>query len=229
MRIRFLAFTIALFLLAPAGVYAQTAKVEWGVNFRSAPSLNSQVYRMIPKGETVDVIEQVNRYWLKVRDKNGKVGYISADAKYTDYSGSTGSTGNKTVSPGGWEAKADAIIATAKSLIGKVDYKYGVRDPNRLIFDCSAFVQYVFQQHGIAMKWGTRYQKDMGQYVSKSDLRKGDLVFFRIGNSSSIGHVGIYLGNDKFIHNSPSGGGVNIANLDGYWDSHYVTARRVIQ
>lgn len=126
-------------------------------------------------------------------------------------------------------AKADAIIAKAKSLQGKVKYVFGVNNPSRLYFDCSSFTKYVFGQYGVSLKWGTKYQKSQGTYVSKSNLRKGDLVFFNNGKSKTISHVGIYIGNGQFIHNTigSSFNGVRINKLSDY--SHrYSTARRVL-
>ncbi|MBN2981783.1 SH3 domain-containing protein [Cohnella algarum] len=155
-------------------------EVEWGVNFRTAPSTSSKVIRMLPKGEDVHVIEKVNSYWLKIETKDGKTGYISADPKYTNYSGSPDPSSSAPTSEpkpkiinSPSSSKADAIIATAKSLIGKAEYDYGTRDRNRLIFDCSSFTEYVFEKNGIELKWGTKYQKDAGTYVSKSKLQKG--------------------------------------------------------
>lgn len=127
--------------------------------------------------------------------------------------------------------KADAIIRTAKSLIGRAEYDFGVRNPSRLIFDCSSFTEYVFEKHGVELKWGTRYQKYAGKYVSKSNLKKGDLVFFSSSASSrSITHVGIYIGSGDFIHIlDVRGSDVHISSLDrGKWEDRYVTARRVL-
>ena len=221
---KILAFTLVLMFLFTAHGYARSyeTEVERGVNFRADPNVNSYVFRMIPKGEDIHVVEKVNSYWLKIIVQDGTPGYISADPKYTDYSGGTGSSAPST---SGWEAKADRVIANAKALIGKVDYQLGVRDRARLILDCSSFTEWMYEKEGIYMKWGTRYQKYEGHYVSKSNLRKGDLIFFSAG-TNSINHVGIYIGNDRFIHNLNSG--VHITDLDGYWDRNYETGRRVI-
>jgi cell wall-associated NlpC family hydrolase len=222
---KILAFTLVLMLLFSANAYAISyeTEVERGVNFRSSPDLNSYVFRMIPRGEDIHVLRKVNSYWLEIIVQDGTVGYISANSKYTDYSGGSGSSIPATSS---WEVKADAVIANAKSLIGKVDYQLGVRNRSSLILDCSSFTEYVYEMEGIYLKWGTRYQKYAGYYVSKANMRKGDLIFFSAG-TSSINHVGIYIGNDRFIHNAPSGN-VQITDLDGYWDRNYETARRVI-
>lgn len=126
-------------------------------------------------------------------------------------------------------AKADSIVAAAKKLQGKVKYKYGVNSPSKLIFDCSSFTKYVFGKYGVNLKWGTASQKNAGKYVSKSNLKKGDLIFFNNGKSSKISHVGIYIGNGQFIHNTigSSFNGVRINKLSDY--SHrYATARRVL-
>ena len=291
-----LLLTLALSIATPATVMAAQpgydTEVIYGVNFRSAPSTNSHVYRMLPKGEDIRVIEQVNDYWLHIETQDGQTGFISANSKYTNYNGQVSSpaktsgtitwgvnfrsspkvdnnkigyinkgtvvevieqtnsywvkvrhngkvgyVSSKYISINGESApssgvqqgnKADQIIEFAKSLRGKVTYKYGVRNPSRLIFDCSSFTQYVFEKFGVSMKWGTRYQKDMGQAVSKSNLQKGDLVFFGTNSRSTINHVGIYIGDGQFIHNSPSNG-VHISSLNtGYWKDKYIRARRVL-
>ncbi|MBB6733151.1 C40 family peptidase [Cohnella zeiphila] len=125
--------------------------------------------------------------------------------------------------------KADKIIALAESLKGKVHYTYGVNNPSKLIFDCSSFTKYVFGKYGVSLKWGTKYQSKEGTYVSKSNLKKGDLIFFSTGTKGVIGHVGIYIGNGKFIHNTigSSWNGILISNLSSY-TSRYITARRVL-
>jgi cell wall-associated NlpC family hydrolase len=222
---KILAITLVLMFLFTANAFARSyeTEVEKGVNFRSAPNLKSSVFRMIPKGEDIHVLRKVNSYWLEIIVQDGTTGYISAQPQYTDYSGDSGSS---IPSTSDWEAKANAVIADAKSLIGKVDYQFGVRDRSRLILDCSSFTEWVYEKQGIDLKWGTRYQKNAGHYVTKANLRKGDLIFFSAG-TSSINHVGIYIGNDQFIHNAPTGN-VQVSNLDGYWDKNYETARRVI-
>lgn len=194
------------------------------VNFRSAPKVASNKISLIKSGTVVQVLEQVNSYWLKI-NYNGRVGYVSTD--YISYTGpAKPSGGSNTSSPSG---TADDIINYAKSLMGKVTYDWGTRNADRLIFDCSSFTEHVFEKYGVQMKWGTRYQQNEGVAVSKSNLRKGDLVFFGTVNQSVLNHVGIYIGNGEFIHNSPSSNGVRIDNLNsGFWESHYIKARRVL-
>jgi cell wall-associated NlpC family hydrolase len=126
---------------------------------------------------------------------------------------------------GNTSSKVDKIIATAKKYIG-VPYVWGGETPNG--FDCSGYVQYVFKVHGINLNRTTETQYKHGTYVSKSNLKPGDLVFFQNTYRAGISHVGIYIGDGKFIHASSSKG-VTISNLSSsYYTSHYYGARRVL-
>lgn len=93
--------------------------------------------------------------------------------------------------------------------------------------DCSAFVQLTFrEQFGLDLPRSTSEQQDTGSQVARTKLRPGDLVLFRAGSTGR--HVGIYLGNDNFVHASTSSG-VMISSLnDSYWKNRYREARRVL-
>ncbi|WP_424767544.1 C40 family peptidase [Paenibacillus sp. sgz302251] len=222
---------------------AYETKVVSGVNLRSQPSTGASELLFLSKGESVHVISKVNSYWLKVETKTGQTGYISANKKYTNYTGSGNqvSTGSGGSQPGGTQpgtgtevstsSNADKVISLAQSYSGRISYGFGKRDTNRLIFDCSSFTQFIFRQVGVELKWGTKDQKSQGSAVSKNNLRKGDLIFFdTIGsNNGVINHVGIYMGGDKFIHNTPSSNGISINSLStGWWATKYVSSRRVL-
>jgi hypothetical protein len=114
------------------------------------------------------------------------------------------------------------IIDTAYKYMG-VPYVWGGTTPKG--FDCSGFTQYVFKQHGISIPRVTQSQVLTGRPVSKSNLKKNDLVFFNTYTTN--GHVGIYIGAGNFIHASSSSG-VTIGNLSSsYWKKKYSTARRI--
>lgn len=215
---------------ASAAAYYDTS-IKKGVNLRVSASTSSGVIRMINAGEKVHVVGQANSYWLHVLDQKGNSGYISSSSQYSNYAGGgSGSSGGSAPSAGGG-AKADQVVSIAQSYMGRVSYDYGTRNPSKLIFDCSAFTEFVFAKVGVDLKWGTKYQKSAGSYVSKSNLAKGDLVFFdTIGsNNGVINHVGIYMGGGKVIHDTPSVNGLQISSItSGYWSTHYVTARRVL-
>lgn len=91
-------------------------------------------------------------------------------------------------------------------------------------FDCSGLVQYIYKQIGISISRTTYTQVNEGVEVDKNNLRQGDLVFFK--KNGDIHHVGIYIGNDQYIHAPQTGEVVKISNLSDRND--YYTARRII-
>ncbi|WP_062677819.1 C40 family peptidase [Parageobacillus toebii] len=119
----------------------------------------------------------------------------------------------------------DQIVPAAKQYVG-VPYRWGGTTANG--FDCSGFIQHVYQSIGIDMPRTTADMYRMGKQVEKGDLRVGDLVFFNT-NGKGVSHAGIYIGNNRFIHASSSKG-VIISSLNDpyYWSKTYVGARRVL-
>ncbi|WP_042196380.1 C40 family peptidase [Paenibacillus camerounensis] len=94
-------------------------------------------------------------------------------------------------------------------------------------FDCSGFILYIFDKFNLNLPRTSKSQAAAGEYVAKSDLRAGDLVFFDT-SGNGISHAGIYVGDGKFAHSSSSNG-VTISKLSaGYYKDRYVTARRTI-
>ena len=91
----------------------------------------------------------------------------------------------------------------------------------------AGLVYYVFRQCGYTITRTATAQNSDGYYVSRSDLRPGDIIIFYNSAMSAIGHAGIYIGDGQFIHASSSGGRVMISSLTSYYDTHYYSARRV--
>ncbi len=119
------------------------------------------------------------------------------------------------------------VIQTAKKLLG-TPYVYGGNSPQRG-FDCSGLVQYSHKAAGIQLPRTTRQLYRATKPVRRRSLQAGDLVFFRINPGRTVSHVGIYLGNGKFIHAPSSGKRVKISSLkDRYWTRHYLGAGRVL-
>ncbi|MNI88749.1 Murein DD-endopeptidase MepS/Murein LD-carboxypeptidase precursor [compost metagenome] len=108
-------------------------------------------------------------------------------------------------------------------------YKFGAKAGQTRTFDCSSLMQYIFKQHGINLPRNSKSQSKVGKHVSRSNLRKGDLVFFSIpGKPGVINHVGVYVGNNKVLQ-TYGDGGVRYTKLDsGTWSKRYMTARRVL-
>lgn len=105
--------------------------------------------------------------------------------------------------------------------------RYRLGGDSKRGIDCSAFVQRTFrEQFGLDLPRSTSEQQDTGRQIQRTKLRIGDLVLFRAGSTGR--HVGIYLGNDQFVHASTSSG-VTISSLnDSYWKGRYREARRVL-
>jgi cell wall-associated NlpC family hydrolase len=117
-----------------------------------------------------------------------------------------------------------ALSGTALSLRG-APYRNGGVDPNG--FDCSGFVRYVYQQHGVAMPRQVREQFRVGKNVDRGRLEPGDLVFFSTV-APGASHVGIVIGGDQFIHAPSERGVVRVENLRSqYWATRYIGAKRV--
>ena len=114
----------------------------------------------------------------------------------------------------------------AESLIG-IPYQYGGSSPSEG-FDCSGFVQFVFNRSaGISLPHNSNQISRHGRSVKSSQLRKGDLVFYYTGRQPNS-HLGIYLGNNRFIHAPSSGGKVRIEDMNiSYWKKRYNGARRI--
>lgn len=125
-------------------------------------------------------------------------------------------------------ALADKIIATGEKYLG-TPYQYGAKSGQTSTFDCSSFTQHVFKQNGIDLPRNSRQQSTVGTTVSKSQLKKGDLLFFTAKSSGGkIGHVGIYAGDNKILH-TWGPGGVRYDSLSTGWlQDGFVTAKRVI-
>lgn len=121
----------------------------------------------------------------------------------------------------------DKIIQTAKNQLGK-PYKWGGVGPNA--FDCSGLVYYSYKNGAdITLPRSSREQAKVGVSVSKEQLQPGDLVFFATSRGRSITHVGIYVGEEKFIHATQPGDVMKIDSMKSpYYTKTYVTARRVL-
>ncbi|CEK30975.1 cell wall hydrolase; phosphatase-associated protein [[Clostridium] sordellii] len=187
------------------------------VNFRKGPGINYSVITSLNKGTKVGYISESNG-WAKV-NYNGTIGYMSAN-----YIGTINS--NPGAGESGTSQGADAVISLAKQQLGK-PYVWGAEGPSS--FDCSGFTQYVFKNAaGKNLPRVSKEQSKFGQSVNKSNLQKGDLIFFDTDKDGVVNHVGIYMGNNEFIHASSGGKKVIISQLNSYYNSVYTNARRVL-
>jgi cell wall-associated NlpC family hydrolase len=125
-----------------------------------------------------------------------------------------------------WNGAQDVAIY-ALGLIG-VDYRYGGDTPESGV-DCSGLVRYVFQQvTGVTLPRTSKELSRLGNNVKATDLVPGDLVFFNT-RRLPFSHVGIYLGDNRFIHAPSTGSEVEISRLsESYWQAHFNGARRLV-
>ena len=127
----------------------------------------------------------------------------------------------QTPSPGSAPpARYGGVVGIAMRYLG-VPYQWGGASPASG-FDCSGFTMYVYAQIGVSLPHYTGDQWAMGTAVSRGDLQPGDLVFF-----DGLGHEGLYVGNNQFIHAPHTGDVVKISSISGWYADTYVGARRL--
>ena len=187
------------------------------VNMRSGPSTGTKVVGKLSAGTVVDLVELKDN-WYTI-SYNGTVGYISADYVRQYVSAASSSIG-------------DQVVALAMNYLG-VPYVYGGASPKG--FDCSGFTMYVYKQFGYSLPHSASSQwSSSGVYVERSELQPGDLVLFcdpSRSNGKACSHVGIYIGNNEFIHassGSSSGKRVIVSSLNqDYYNKYYKGAKRL--
>lgn len=189
------------------------------VNIRQSQSTSSAILTQVKRGDILDVYS-VGAQWVYV-SANGKDGYI-----FKDYlSVKLGETSRSLLEN---RSSAESLIAFAERYLG-TPYVYGGSSPSG--FDCSGFVKYVYENTpGVAKTLNRTAQSQTahGYWVDRNELKPGDLVFFGYG-VNSINHVGIYVGNGKFIHSPRPGKSVCYDSLtSGYYNKNYITARRIL-
>lgn len=201
--------------LDQAEAASKTVTVQSRVNFRKGPSKQYTSMRKLYKGYKLTYLG-ISGKWVKVK-YNGTTGYV-----HKNYVNSTNSNKNDS------NYNTSSIVSYAKTKLGK-PYVWGAQGPNS--FDCSGFTYYVVKNTlGKSIPRNSTTQSKYGTYVSKSNLRAGDLVFFdTIGsNNGNVSHAGIYIGNGQFIHASSTQKKVVISNLtSGHYSNAFVNGRRL--
>ena len=233
----------------------QTAYVQYdNVNLRKEPSTDSSIIERLTLNTEVTILETVDSVWCRVK-VGENTGYISKELLSSEKQEDSANTeeNNETTSRSGdttnrdntsdTQEKTDSkessnssttitgadIVAYAKQYLG-YDYVYGGSSP-KTGFDCSGFTSYVYQHFGYSLSRSSVGQASNGNKISKDDLQPGDLVIYKNTSLTRIGHVGIYIGDNKMIHASEPGVGVTITDIDSKahnYPRRYVMARRII-
>lgn len=207
-------FILTVTLVSMLTTYASADNKKTGtitasaLNVRTEPSTESQTLGLLPYGSSVELKEQVGS-WYEISFMD-QVGYIFGEyVKVTDKSET--------------KDKATELIEIAKQYIG-TPYIYGGTGPNG--FDCSGFVQHVYQKIGISLPRTSYTQATVGTPVTYEQLMPGDIVCF---GANSINHVGIYVGDGQFIHSPRTGYTVCITKIrGGSYNGKFRYARRVL-
>lgn len=185
--------------------YAEVVDCDF-LTIRAASNAKAEEKGKLNPGTLIKITGEANG-WNRIETLDGEKGWVSSD--YLNY--------NIPVNE-----KVQKVISVAKAQMGK-PYRWGATGPNS--FDCSGLMQYAFKNGaGISLPRVSRDQANVGKKVSKAELQPGDLVFFAKGGR--IHHVGMYLGNDQYIHAPQTGDVVKISKLSS---RTLYTARRVMQ
>ena len=182
------------------------------LNVRAQPGTDSEKVGSLRAGKIVEILAQTQSGWYQIES-----GYISAEyVTLVDAAeASKASLGQE-------------IADYALTFVG-YPYVYGGSSPSG--FDCSGFTSYVYRQFGYSLNRSAANQLDNGTSVSMSELQPGDLVLFKKAGTGSkrASHVGLYIGNNQFVHASTSTVGVIISNMsDAYYTTGFVGGRRII-
>ncbi len=191
------ALTAATILFTSAVAYADTGTITASnLNVREAP--NSTVIGQLSYGQDVTVIGYENG-WCKIQYA-GKTGYIFGN--YVSITPAEAVQAEAAAAAAKALSAGQNVVDYAKNFLG-VPYVYGGSSPSG--FDCSGFVQYVYRNFGVSLPRTSYSQMNSGYAVSTSALQPGDILVFRGG-----GHVGIYVGNNMYIHAPQTGRTVSI-------------------
>lgn len=223
-------YTVAQYLVgSEAEVEPERPIAYWyinanSLNVRSGPGTDYEKIETLSRGAKIGYYATEGE-WARIQTPSGKTGYmllkyLVESESEVDRASSIPSAGSSTVT-----SLAQQIADYSKTLLG-VRYVYGGYSTSGM--DCSGFVKYVYAHFGINVPRSSADYAGIGKRVSRENLRPSDILLFDTdGGNWDVSHVGIYLGNDKFIHASTTKGKVVIASLSGYQAPLY-GARRVI-
>lgn len=201
-----------------------------GLNVRRGAGTNFGALGQAEKGTLLQYAGEANG-WYETSYKNGKA-YVSANSAYTSV-----------VILGRENDEVESVIEEGLRLLG-TPYVYGavrlhdgrghfLKNFTVSKFDCSSLMQYIFYEGaGVLLDTTTRTQVSQGRAVAKSDIRRGDLLFFtnasRYYNKGNerIGHVALYLGDNYILHTSSDY--AKIEQISAQRWSYFITARRMI-
>lgn len=232
-------------------------KVETA-NVREKPDKSSNIVERLDEDDIVTILEETGD-WYKITSSKVSSGYvakslikvISSDVSSRSLTEPREEKAQESVnlSTSGEEAvqqplvngvtdiqestnlstNGEAVVEYAKQYLG-VAYVSGGKTPESG-FDCSGFTRYIFKNFGYSLGAVAAEQDSVGTKVERENLKPGDLILFQNEGRTKIGHTGIYIGNNEFIHAANPQRGVVIDNLatNSYYRERFVTARRIVE
>jgi len=224
--------------IATTDVYKQMKVTSTGLNIRSKASTNGAILGTVKKDTVLTVTGVCTNGWVRV-EYQGETGYASGeyvvdldadvpdnsyeDEDFTEPEEPDYDSGYDDYVPSG--SGAVEIANFAMEFVG-YPYVYGAESPSDG-FDCSGLVYYCFGEFGIGLKRTADDQMNYnGTTVSRDNLQVGDLVFF--GSGSYANHVGIYIGNNNFVHAANPSSGVRVSSMnETYYANRYLCAKRI--
>ena len=228
----------------PAPSVSGTGKLNTNgssLNMRSGPGTSYSRVGSIPASATLTITGKENG-WYKT-SYNGVSGYVSGDyviftaaATETPAETPTPTEPKPTETPSASQTPSTPstntdlgaqVVAYAKTFLG-IPYVYGANGPSS--YDCSSFTQAVYKKFGYSLSRSAAGQYSNGTAIELSQVKPGDLLVWRAyGSSSTATHVGIYIGNDMYIHASSSGECITINNMNyGSSVRYLVGVRRIV-
>ena len=230
--------------------------VNSAANIRESASTSAKIVNTLTRNTEVTIIgESGDFYKIKYKDITGYVSKslvsdtavevtsrnndgeratqtetVAETQATTEVSESTETTESTQPEPSpaavGTSPDGERIADLAKQYVG-YGYSYGGTNPNSG-FDCSGFAQYIYSNCGYTIGRTGTQQLGYGTAVSKDELAVGDLLFFNNTSNGSVGHVGIYIGDNMMVHAANSRRGVTTDTIaSGYYNNYYYTARRI--
>lgn len=201
-------------------------------NVREKASTSSKIVHRLDEDDEVTIVAEEGDFY-KITNSEIESGYVAkslvtvsnvssrslAEVRSEENEKSAESVASKSID----------VVNFAKQYLG-VDYVLGGKTPETG-FDCSGFTRYVFKNFGFSLGTVAADQNSIGTEIDRSELKEGDLILFYNEENTKIGHTGIYIGNNEFIHAANPERGVVTDNLETntYYSTRFVTARRIVE
>lgn len=211
-------------------------------NVRAKADKKSSIIAHLDEGDEVTIVEEIGD-WYKITNSEVSSGYVAkqlitlsditsrstVESRKENVKEQVVTKTDTTSEIVSNLSKGSEVVQFAKQYLG-TSYVLGGKTPDSG-FDCSGYTRYVFKNFGYSLGTVAASQDTVGIEVSREELKEGDLILFLNEGKTKIGHTGIYIGGDQFIHAANPERGVVIDGFstNSYYSSRFVTARRIVE